>query len=354
MPSKPIIFHASARIYFGGALLAQKPQRGYMHGYAWRAALEPADITGDYKMPITLLEYDVIGVNLIMFGDRIPHSDRNLPLIGSGSLGSFQAVLDLRSKSRAMQVMTNMIADLPETKRFGDHITVAHVYGTGNVFADAESRGNDAIVAQLVKALRVTYERLPLTARAARVVADVRQRHRIIVDQNRVLSAVVSVAAAADVRSAASPTRSRSLSSVGHGVSSKHRKCVTDDGPASGYDSDELPPFTPLACVPPTPPPAASARSPAVPRRRLRRARLEATERLAWCFHHSSRRQGPSCATHRSHLRDLVRRPSRSRHGGCSRLPCRSLSPAAKRRASSHSVATWPTPTRRWRRRWLR
>ena len=57
-------------------------------------------------------------------------------------------------------------------------------------------------MAQLVKALRVTYERLPLTARATRFIADVRQRHRIIVDQNRVLSAVVSVAAAADVRSA--------------------------------------------------------------------------------------------------------------------------------------------------------
>ena len=171
-------------------------------------------------------------------------------------------MLDLRSKSRAMQFVTNMIADLPETKRFGDRITVAHVYGTGNVFADAESRGNDALVAQLVKAIRVTYERLPLTARAARFVADVRQRHRITVDQNRVLSAVVSVAAAADVRSAASPTRSRPLSSVERGVSSKHRKCVTGDGPGSGYDSDELPPFTPLACVPPTPPPAASARSP--------------------------------------------------------------------------------------------
>jgi hypothetical protein len=175
---------------------------GYMHRYAWRAPLEPGDIAGDYKMPITLLKYIVIGVNLIMFGDRSPHSDRNLPLICSASLGSFHAVLDLHSKSRAMQFITNMIADLPETKRFGDRVTVAHVYGTGNVFAEAESRGNDALVAQLVKALRVTYERLPLTARAARFAADVRQRHRITVVQNRVLSAVVSVAAAADVRSA--------------------------------------------------------------------------------------------------------------------------------------------------------
>ena len=124
-----------------------------MHGYAWRAALEPGDIASECKLPITLFEYTVIGVNLIMFEDRIPHSDPNWPMIGSDSLGSFQAVLDLRSKSRAVQFATNMIADLPETKRFGDRITVAHVYDTGNVFADAESRGNDALVAQLVKAL---------------------------------------------------------------------------------------------------------------------------------------------------------------------------------------------------------
>ena len=124
-----------------------------MYGYAWRAALEPGEIAGEYKLPITLLEYIVIGVNLIMFGDCIPHSDRNWPMIGSDSPGSFQAVLGLRSKSRAMQLATSMIADFPETKRFGDRITVAHVYGTGTVFADAESRGNDALVAQLVKAL---------------------------------------------------------------------------------------------------------------------------------------------------------------------------------------------------------
>ena len=42
---------------------------GYKHGYAWRATLEPGDIAGEYKLPITLLEYVVIGVNLIMFGD---------------------------------------------------------------------------------------------------------------------------------------------------------------------------------------------------------------------------------------------------------------------------------------------
>ena len=29
---------------------------GYMHGYAWRAALEPGDIASECKLPITLLE----------------------------------------------------------------------------------------------------------------------------------------------------------------------------------------------------------------------------------------------------------------------------------------------------------
>ena len=54
---------------------------GYMHGYAWRAALTPPDIAGKYKLPITLLEYIVIGVNLIMFGVLIPLSSCNWPII---------------------------------------------------------------------------------------------------------------------------------------------------------------------------------------------------------------------------------------------------------------------------------
>ena len=136
---------------------------GYMHGYAWRAALTPPDIAGEYKLPITLLEYIVIGVNLIMFCPLIPLSSCNWPIFGTDSLGSFQAILDLRSKSQSMQYVTNRIADLPELARFGSRATIAHVYGTGNVFADAESRGNDTLVQALVRALKVNYVRLPLS-----------------------------------------------------------------------------------------------------------------------------------------------------------------------------------------------
>ena len=77
-------FRATHRFIFGDATRERSLDGsgfgGYMNGYAWRAALKPGDIAGEYKLPITtLLEYIVIGVNLFMFGDCIPHSDRNLP-----------------------------------------------------------------------------------------------------------------------------------------------------------------------------------------------------------------------------------------------------------------------------------
>ena len=61
--------------------------------------------------------------------------------------------------------------------------TIAHVYGTGNVFADAESRGKDALVQALVRALKVNYVRLPLSQRASQFIADVRERHHVVVNK---------------------------------------------------------------------------------------------------------------------------------------------------------------------------
>ena len=74
---------------------------GYMHGYAWRAALTPPDIAGEYKLPITLLEYIVIGVNLIMFCPLIPLSSCNWPIFGpTHSVASRRSSTSGRSRSR--------------------------------------------------------------------------------------------------------------------------------------------------------------------------------------------------------------------------------------------------------------
>ena len=154
---------------------------GYMHGFAWRAPLQQSDVAGPCKLPITVLEYMVIAINLMVFSPLIPVSPLNWPLISSDSLGSFLAILDLRSKSPLIQFVTNFIADMPEVGRFWRRLAVAHVYGSGNAFADAESRGDDERVGRLVQQLGVTYERVALPKRARRFMDMVRTRARQLV-----------------------------------------------------------------------------------------------------------------------------------------------------------------------------
>jgi hypothetical protein len=152
---------------------------GYMHGFGWRAPLEQQDIEGPCKLPITVLEYMVIAINLMMFAPLIPDHENNWPVFASDSLGSFLAILDLKSKSRLMQFISRYIARMPEVARFKHRLTVAHVYGTGNSFSDAESRGNDELIARLSKQLRVDYVRLPLSKRARSFIATVRNQARV-------------------------------------------------------------------------------------------------------------------------------------------------------------------------------
>ena len=151
---------------------------GYMHGFGWRAPLLDCDIEGPCKLPITVLEYMVIAVNLIMFSSLIPDHEHNWPVFASDSLGSFLAILDLKSKSKLMQFVSSYIAKMPEVARFKHRLTVAHLYGTGNSFGDAESRGNDDLIARLSKQLRVDYHRLPLSKRTQSFITLVRSRAR--------------------------------------------------------------------------------------------------------------------------------------------------------------------------------
>ena len=151
---------------------------GYMHGFGWRAPLLDCDIEGPCALPITVLEYMVIAVNLMMFSSLIPDHEHNWPVFASDSLGSFLAILDLKSKSKLMQFVSSYIAKMPEVARFKHRLTVAHVYGTGNSFGDAESRGNDELISRLAKQLRVDYHRLPLSKRAQSFITLVRSRAR--------------------------------------------------------------------------------------------------------------------------------------------------------------------------------
>jgi hypothetical protein len=88
------------------------------------------------------------------------------------------AITDLRSMSPLMQYVSNFIAGMPEVSRFKRRLAVTHIYGTGNAFADAGNRGDNERIARPTKRLRVSYERVPLPARALRFIEAVRARTR--------------------------------------------------------------------------------------------------------------------------------------------------------------------------------
>ena len=150
----------------------------------------------------------------------------NWPIFGTDSLGSFQAILDLRSKSQSMQYVTNRIADLPELARFGSRATIAQVYGTGNVFADAESRGNDALVTALIRALRVSYVKLPLSPRASQFISDVRERHHVVVNKARTLADVAVETGRHSRPPRGNVKRTRALSAKERGATAGHSECA--------------------------------------------------------------------------------------------------------------------------------
>lgn len=160
---------------------------GYMHGHAWRLPLMRRDVVGPLQLPIAVLEYIAIAVSLMMFIPRIPAlaidviSDKghekhvHRVVLGSDSISSVGALLSLRSKSSLMQFVTLFLKDMPEANTPDFVLELAHVYGAGNVFADAESRGYDALISALARQLRVNYTPLQPPQRAHELLRHVRE-----------------------------------------------------------------------------------------------------------------------------------------------------------------------------------
>ena len=174
---------------------ARKPGLGgYCHGFAWRVTLTSDMVTGKYEMPITVLEYVAIGISLIVFDSILPDGDlpemakhdntalRELIALGSDSLTSIDAALELRSKSEGMIYVTTRLRALPQLVSRRRRLRLAHVYGEGNVIADAESRHMQDVIDALVHQLRIDYRRMAVPAEAHKFLADVFERHKRVVD----------------------------------------------------------------------------------------------------------------------------------------------------------------------------
>ena len=72
---------------------------------------------------------------MMVFFSLIPENSRSWPVLATDSLGSFYAVLDLKSKGDTMIWVTNFIRCMPEVVRFKDKIIMV-VHGLQKGFRE--------------------------------------------------------------------------------------------------------------------------------------------------------------------------------------------------------------------------
>jgi hypothetical protein len=102
--------------------------------------------------------------------------------VGSDSLTSVDSALELKGKSEIMQLVTRRIRDLPEVLRRRNQLRLGHVYGEGNTFADAESRGKSDVVLSLARQVRIEYRHARIPKRAFGLLNDVFAEYKALVD----------------------------------------------------------------------------------------------------------------------------------------------------------------------------
>merc|ERR1712185_280410 len=240
---------------------------GYMHGFAWRLPLEPDDCTGRFEMPISVLEFVGIGINMIEFPTVVPEPMNYEYIMGSDSDNSVGSLIDEASKSENMQATCTELRSLDAYQLHAARTTLAQIYGEGNVFADAISRGWHDYIQSLQRQFGVTLIWLDLSPHSIQFFERVRAGFRRDVEQRK-----RKLSAGNGVRSGEAdhpgPTDGPSFSPARLGKRPANTECCDDDdlaavGAASG------PAFSPprataaSAAAGPsfTPPPSKSARA---------------------------------------------------------------------------------------------
>ena len=127
---------------------------GYCHGLRFRVGLSKADVLGEFEIPIAVLEFIGIAVAILVFAEHAA-ATADAMAIGSDSLTSVGAVLNDSSHADLMQLVHSFLLAQPEYALVRRILRLGHVYGEGNPWADAESRGHTDVLASLRSQLAV-------------------------------------------------------------------------------------------------------------------------------------------------------------------------------------------------------
>ena len=136
-PQPPAAATPTLHLYSDAALegAAVPGLGGYMHGFYWLVALQGDEL----RLPISVLELIVIGINLIVF-EELARGARCI--LCSDSLNSVQVLTNLRAKSPLMAHVQFQILQLPQARSLGGTTAAVHCFGSANPAADTVSRGN--------------------------------------------------------------------------------------------------------------------------------------------------------------------------------------------------------------------
>ena len=163
---------------------------GYMHGFAWRLPLAPDDCSGRFELPISVLEFVGIGINMIEFPSVVPEPLLYNYIMGSDSDNSVGSLVDESSKSENMQQTCSELRSLAAYELHAERTSLAQIYGEGNVFADAISRGWYDYIASLERQFGIKLIWLELSAPSLAFFQRVRDGfRRDVVQRRRRLSA---------------------------------------------------------------------------------------------------------------------------------------------------------------------
>ena len=166
-------------------------------GFYWHIGV----VGNALRLPISVLEFVAIGVNLIAFA---PLVGKARPILYSDSLNAVQVLNEFSADSELMQFTHRKVLALPEYQRLAQPTSFIHCYGPANPCADAVSRGRFELLFQLFNQMGVApvQVEVPLAARELlSEVCEFAERNGLLSDGPRrhLHSTSVELGAAAQV-----------------------------------------------------------------------------------------------------------------------------------------------------------
>ena len=171
---------------------------GWVHGDWWHLELSGEDRE---LFHITALEMIALGINVIMFGEKMQGASVALC---SDALATVNIINNRNAHSPALQAVQELILALPELAFIAPTLSSVHVFGEVNIMADASSRARFGLVDSVARQLGIPHRRVEPPARALAFLDAARSnaRRRCAPSTKRARTVGVEVAQGAAVATA--------------------------------------------------------------------------------------------------------------------------------------------------------